>query len=141
MVKARLLDLPTTGDRVYVGKRRPFQGKHDPAITIYTTPATSGGQEATERANLGGRLRRMMMLTIQGHVKSPRLVDDTLDDIAAEVEAAIASDPKFGGQITDCYLHSTVTAVDIAGDEYDGGIRLMFMVLYSTMEGVPTAFA
>jgi len=141
LVAATLADLPTTADRVYVGKRRPFSGRHDPALVIYTTPATSGGQETSQRQNLGGRLARTMMLTIQGHVKSAHLVDDVLDDIAVEVEAAMAADPKFGGKIKDSYLHSTVSAVDAAGDEYDGAIRLVYLVNYSTLETTPSVLA
>lgn len=126
--------LPTTADRVYVGRTRPLPTNHDASLLIYTPSETS-------RRGVAGRppiLERSVMLVIEGRVSMAGLPDDTLDQIAAEVEAAMASDPSLGGLAYNMQFQATEVDTKTEGDRHLGGIRLAYLVTYRTAEGLPT---
>jgi len=143
-VATKLTGLTTTGSRVLVGRTRPLGAGYSPTLLVYTTPAASGGQESVQRASLDGLLERRMMLSVVGHVQEPSPCDDTLDDIAVEVETALAQaleDGDFLGLVKDLVLQSTINQVDAEGDRHVGAIRLVFSVLYYTLENSPQTAA
>lgn len=139
-VVARLTGLKTTAKNVMVGRTRPLPLDYDPTLLVYTTPAQSGGQEAAKPLSLSfpRSIQRTMSLSIWGRVQQADLPDDLLDVIAAEVETAMASDPTFGGLVKDSVLAGTVSQVDANGDRHEGGIRLVYSVIYITRENAPT---
>ena len=73
-----------------------------------------------------------MDLVIEGFAQATTDVDDTLDDIAEEVEAAIEGDKKFSGLALNSMLVSTEIELDGEGSKETGKITLTYKVLYQT---------
>lgn len=142
-VAAGLAGLPTTGDRVLVGRTRPLPAGHAPTLLIYMR------SETAERAVRGAppKLERACTLYIDGRVSMAGVPDDVLDDIAAEVEAGVAAmieHPSalfFGGLAQNVQLRSTELIAEADGDKHIGGVRLEYLVTYRTVEGAATAVA
>jgi hypothetical protein len=135
--------LPTTGANVFVGRTRPLPNDHPPALLIYTRTETS------VRA-VAGRpplLERPCTLHIEGRVLTASPPDDLLDQIAAEVEAAVAAlidynaGIFFGGLVQNVELTGTESFAKAEGEKHVGGVALQYRVTYRTAEGLPTANA
>jgi len=86
---AALTNLATTQDRVYSGRARPLTPAQMPALMIYAIDEHSvldaKGKPAT--------LLRTLTLAIEGKAggSDSALLDDTLDQIADEVEAVLGA--------------------------------------------------
>jgi hypothetical protein len=136
-VAAGLTGLVTTEDRVYVGRTRPLPQGHKPSLLIYTRTERSG------RAVRGAppKLERACTLHIEGRVVTGGPPDDLLDTIALEIEAGVAamidySQAKFFGDLVqNVQLNGTEAISDAEGEKHTGGIRLEYLVTYSTVEG------
>jgi hypothetical protein len=144
-VKAALTGLTTTADRVYTGRARPLAADALPTLLIYTP------DENVRRA-VHGRppgLERPMTLHIEGRVSVAMNVssDDLLDDIAAEVETAIAAKIDyaaavfFEGKAQNVELLRVEQVAKAEGEKDQGGIRLTYSVTYCTVEGAPSVLA
>ncbi|MDA9499280.1 hypothetical protein [Bradyrhizobium sp. CCBAU 11357] len=135
-----LTGLPTTAGRVYVGRTRPLSPAHEPTLLVYMRSETSA-------RGAGGRppkLDRVGILDIEGRVSLPDVPDDTLDQIAAEVEAAMWGlvdqlGTFLNGLARDIKLVSTEMIAEAAGERHIGGVRLEYLVTYRTSEGAPAA--
>lgn len=133
-VAAKLAGLPTTGDRVYIGRTRPLTKNYEPSLLIYTPGETS------RRAAAGSPpiLERPAIVVIEGRVSMAGVPDDMLDQIAAEVEAAMTSDLSLGGLAYNLQFQATDVDTKSEGERQLGGIRLAYLVTYRTAEGRPT---
>jgi hypothetical protein len=144
-VAAGMLDLPTTGARVYVGRTRPLAAAHEPTWLIYMRSETSS------RTVRGAppKIERPCTLHLEGRVSTATPPDDLLDQMAAEAEAAIAAMINyataqfFGGLAQNVQFQSTeiIAEADANGERIIGGIRLDYLVTYRTIEGAATAVA
>ena len=82
------------------------------------------------------------LIDVEGMARATADLDETLDDICAEVEAALAADVTLGGKAKVLYL----TGIDDPeqsdeGDQPTGLVRLNFRVQYRTLNTTPTATA
>lgn len=138
-VVVKLTGLTTTAERVIVGRTRPLPRDYMPTLLVYTTPAESGGQESARPMTLAfpRRLERTMSLSVMGRVQQAEPPDDLLDQIAMEVEVALSADHSLGNLTKDVALVSTVSQVDANGDRHEGAIRLVYSILYHTIENAP----
>lgn len=133
-----LTGLPTTGPRVYRGRRRNLAHDHDPTLLVYTDDEdiTLAHQASPPEQD------RSVMLMIDGRANGSgdsAELEDLLDVIAAEVEPAILENWSFGGLASHTVLTKTRTRfADGKGEVLNGAIRLEFRVTYSTEEGRPT---
>ena len=129
-IAALITGLSTTGANVYQSRVYP----HDtlPCLTIYSI------NEAVVDVIFDGTQSRELSLIIEGRAKATSNLDDTLDTIAAEVEAAVMADQ---------YLTDSVKLIELAETEIDffddieqpaGIVRLTFIVSYRTNEADPT---
>lgn len=139
-VVACLTGLPTTADRVFVGRTRPLAAAHQPTLLVYTRSETS------TRAVKGvpPKLERVVILDVEGRVSLPDVPDDTLDQIAGEIEAAMwdlfdGRGTFLGGLAMDIKPVSTELIAEANGDRHVGGVRVEYLVTYRTAEGAPTA--
>lgn len=130
--------LTTTSTRVYRERLYQLRGADLPGLRIYC------GAEQVEPDRLGAShgLQRDMELIVEGLAKATSDLDETLDDICAEVEAALCADITLGGKAKLLYL----SAIDDPeqSDESDqptGLVRLRFRVQYRTLNTTPTATA
>ena len=136
-VAAALTGLSTTGDRVYAGRTRPLAKDHEPALLVYTSEESAEAHTQSPR-----RLLRTLTLFVEGRVSGADVPDDTLDDIALEVETALAGDADLGELIKDIVLVRTMTDTQAPGGAQVGEVRLQFAVLYRTTAAAPqTAIA
>lgn len=135
--------LATTGNRVYAGRTFPLKKDHEPSLLVYTRAETSS--RAVQGLPPG--LERPCTLHIEGRVCTATPPDDLLDQIAAEVEKAIAAMIEYGGAsgisffaglAQDVTLISTDIAAKADGDKHIGQIVLQYRVTYCTVEGAPT---
>lgn len=122
-----LADLPTTRDRVYVGRTRALKAAHDPSLLIFTT------EEASERGMDGqpGAIGRVLLLVIEGRTATSAPPDDLLDTIAEEVEAKMR-DTNLRGEIFDATLMRT--EIETSAPEtarHIGSIKLAYSVRYN----------
>ena len=126
-----LTGLATTGSNVFKGRYFSIQTPKLPALLVYTT---------SEDAELGvmGSSRgsdRVLALVVEAYAISKTVVEDTLDQIAVEVEEALASDITLGGLTRD--LRYTGFELDANADPEQtvATIRLSFALKYRVAEG------
>ncbi|MCA1381298.1 hypothetical protein [Bradyrhizobium sp. BRP23] len=139
-VVARLTGLPSTGNRVYVGRTRPLGAAHKPTLLIYTRSETA----SRTVKGVPPKLDRVMILDVEGRVSLADVPDDTLDQIAGEIEAAMwdlfdGRGTFINGLAMDIKPVSTELIAEAAGERHIGGVRVEYLVTYRTAEGAPTA--
>lgn len=130
---AALTGLPTTQHRVYAGRTRPLPAHHEPALLVYTR------EEVSER-DAAGRppiLAREVTLVVEGRVHVAVAPDDMLDQIASEVESALAADPRLAGKALDTMLRRTAIEALADGERHVGSVRMEFVVQYRTTQTAP----
>lgn len=129
----QLTGLTSTGTKVFESRVYPMQNAKLPAILIYTT------SEASEEVAFSKKRvqHRVLEVQVEGFVRAISGFDDTLDQIALEIEEAILDDPELGGLAVNTEL--TGTEAEYSGDSEQpvGTIRLTFQVHYRTETGVP----
>jgi hypothetical protein len=132
-VKARLTGLPTTGTRVEIGRTRPLEARHDPLVLIYTR------DENSQRDAMGRppKLMRDVQLFVDGRVVTKTPPDDLLDQIALEVEVALAADKRLGGLAMDVLLVRTQSDVQADGESHVGATRMEYRVRCRTPDNEP----
>ncbi|TAK50238.1 MAG: hypothetical protein EPO23_03260 [Xanthobacteraceae bacterium] len=130
-VVAALSGLATTGARVYPGRTRSLGEDHEPTLLIYTT------DERAEIDAMGGILLRRLTLVVDAQVVASGPPDDTLDQIAAEVEPAMILNPSLGGLAKWVLLTATRTAIRADGKRHLGEVRLEYDIGYRTRENNP----
>ena len=123
--------LTTTGTRVYASRVMPFADDNLPGLLI-----TAGNEEVVQQEEGTDRTQfRNLEITVRGYDKLKTGLDDSLDDIAAEVETAV-----FAASINNIFgfdLLSTEIEILDGAEQDIGEITLTFLVQYATSEGVP----
>lgn len=119
--------LATTGDRVHQSRLPPRTAAGLPCLLIYADNERIGDTSA-------GPHDRALEVVIDGYAMAAANLDDTLDQIALEVETAMAADPRFR-------LRSLAVDFDEALEKPVGVIRLTYEILYFTQAGDPGSFA
>lgn len=125
-----LTGLSTTGARVYASRTQPLSRGDLPALLVYA-------QDENAETSSGRTLDRTVTITVEGVAAANSDLDDTLDDIAEEVEAAIGADPTVGGVVRDAVYQASEIEFDPDGETQGGMIRLAFAVDYRTTESNP----
>lgn len=135
-VKAAVTGLATTAARVYPSIVYNLQESQLPALQIITgeesIDLTSGTLDAPQR---------LLQITIKGTAQAVSGLDDTLDDIAEEVETAMATDVTLGGYSHGVDLQSTTFDFSGEGDKPVASVTLTYSILYRTPFGDPTTVA
>lgn len=141
-----LSGLATTGSRVYAGRTRALPADHEPTLIVYARA------EKVSRDAQGNPppLLRVLTLDVVGYVQMGGPPDDKLDQIAAEVEAAMyAASSGFFALGGTGVMSAELVNVDIAAkvaeadgkssEKHSGAVVLSYEVTYRTIEGAPTA--
>jgi len=129
----QLTGLTTTGSNVFESRVYPMQSSKLPAVLIYTT-----SEESAESAFSKKRVQdRTVDVNVEGYVRAIANFDDTLDQIAVEVEGAILDDPTLGGLAINTELTGTEATYSGDSEQPVGTIRLTFQVQYRTESGQP----
>lgn len=125
-VETVLTGLATTGANVFASRVYPLKASNLPGLLIYTVEEESepGGSRAIDR---------MLSLAVEGHIKTVGgAIDDTLDLIAEEVEAAIDADRSLNDLAVYAYIASTEIEFDAESDKPVGIIIMKFSINYRT---------
>lgn len=125
--KNMLSNLDKTGARVYTSRVYPLESDNIPGLLIYTT------EEESDLLSQGGSLQRFLTLTVEGYVKNTGRIDDDCDEIAEDVEDAIAADRTLDENAVFTYLESTEIIFDAETDKPVGIIKMNFKVEYHTI--------
>lgn len=122
-----LTGLATTGTNVFRSRVYNNEASKLPCLCVYTL------SENIEDATLSPvKYERALELAVEGYAKATSNIDDTLDQIALEVEEALAADLTLNSLALDCALQSTEINLISDGDQPIGAIRLSFEIHYRT---------
>ena len=128
-IETTLTGLTTTGTNVFASRVYPIQSGKMPGLCIYTSSETIEAQ--TIKPPRG--LIRSLEVSVEAYVEgaSP---DDTLDNIAAQVEAAMATDRTRGGNAKDTCLRTFEAEFAGEGEKPIVVGRFIYEIMYSTTE-------
>lgn len=130
-VAATLAASPQIRAEVHASRVHSFAQDSLPVILVYTT------EEASELLSMGGAMHRELTLLVIGAVAVTRNLDNDLDTLAAQVEAAIAADPSLEGKAKQTVLDRTAIEMTGEGDKRVGTVTLEFTVVYMTASADP----
>jgi len=125
--------LSTTGANVFPGLARALSSAQHPAIGILTD------SETPEYMTFGGPrgINRELEITVVVCHKSATVLEDIIDQVAKEVEIAMAADLTLGGLLVDLLYNGFVLNREPA-EKVAATADITFTGLYRTYEGDPT---
>lgn len=118
------------GDSVFPTRVVPWRNVELPGIAVYSL------EESSQREHERGPLDRRVVLAIHAVVRLNESVDDALDELALQVEKAMAADQTLGGTAMISFLTETVMEVDESTARPVGAVRLSYEVRYFTTGSV-----
>lgn len=130
---ARLTGLATTGARVYTTQLYPLAQSSLPGLLIVTDA------EDVEAMSIGAPplLARQLNVRVVALVAAVSGHEATLDQIAAEVEIALAADRTLGALTKGAQLTGLRPSFDIEADLPVGRMELYYRFDYRAFEGAP----
>lgn len=134
-VAAALTGNTGAGANVFTSRARPILEilqRKEQVLSVYTA------DESSERNGDGYQLARRLTVSIEGMAGGGDDLDDVLDDLAAEVEAAIDADPMLGNVLSEeLVLVGTTSEITARGNQQVGAFKLDFECAYLTERQVP----
>jgi len=131
-VMEAVIDLATTGRNVWASRAFPLADNVLPGLIVFTDSEFVD----EEMGKIAQLQHRELTVTIKGRDKLTAGLDDHLDDIAAEVEAAMFAANL--GRVYALDLISTEMSLAEGLEMPVGEISLTYRVQYITAEGAPT---
>lgn len=133
-LKTRFTGLPTTGSSVYASRVRPLSSPKLPCLLIYTD------NEGIDYVTMGlpRTQQRTLNVKLEAYVKGNAGYDNQLDDINAEIEAAVYTDITLGGLVKDVRVTGFDAQFSGDGDQPVAVGQITVQVIYHTIEGSPT---
>jgi hypothetical protein len=122
--------LTTTGTRVYQSRVHNLAEANLPGLLVYTTAEES----SPDSFGVPRSMTRNLTLVIEGYAKTATNLDDTLDTIASEVEAAMAGDRTVTGWAVTSHLTGTEISLTGDGDQPVGVVSMSYLVTYRTSD-------
>lgn len=112
------------GAKVFTNRARPITPNDMPALLIYTGASRRGDRERD-----GSMVHRRLELVVEGAVAATgrgEELEAQLEQLAEQVECALAADPTLGGLVMDARWQATDP--DIVGDgrQLVGAVRVEF---------------
>ena len=129
-----LTGLATTGSNVFKSRVHELAQDELDALRIYTR---NEPDVETLQLTDPAEQRRDLELVVEGVTRATDDMDDTLDDIAEEVEVALAADITLGGLVHSVYIDSTEIEMSAEGDQPVGVVRMTFAVDYTVNSNAP----
>jgi len=132
-VVTALTGLSTTGSNVYRSRIYPLAQAKLPGLAIYTkSELMDYATQARPRTII-----RALTVAVEAYVSANADFDETIDDIASEVESAMYTNLTLGGLAKDSKISSV--EIDFSGDgENPVAIATISIdVTYVTVEGSP----
>lgn len=132
-----LTSLTTTGANVFQGRVYPITQAQLPCLLVWT----NSEETAHETLKPPRTQVRRLQLVIEGRATAASNLEDTLDTIAKEVEAAMYGDRTLNSLARDSMLMTTEVELSAQGEKPHGVVRLTYEVFYVTAEGTADAAA
>jgi hypothetical protein len=128
-----LTGLELTEGRVFPSRIFSLDESQLPSISVFTT------EEAVTRISLNKppRVHRDVTVVIEGHAMVDESVDETLDELASQIEQAMSVEIQASGVVIPASFKSTVTEFSDEGEQQIGVVRLTYVASYSTLETTP----
>ncbi|ODN69551.1 hypothetical protein [Methylobrevis pamukkalensis] len=133
-IVAAVTGLPLTGARVAAGRGKAMPASSMPFLRVRFRQEPAAPD--TKGAGGGFGLMRMPEFDVVATAAGQDF-EDVLDDIAGEIETAMAADPKFGGLALASHLVATTAEIYGAGDEPAGSLVLTYRVRMVTRADTP----
>lgn len=122
------------GSNVFTSRARPILEilqKRESVLSVYTADETS------DREPDGHLLSRTLVVSIEGAAGGGDDLDDHLDAMAAQIEAAIDADPTLGSLLHDeMVLTATASEISARGNQQVGAFRMDYECVYLSERGV-----
>lgn len=127
--------LATTGSKVFNHRVYPLGANKLPGLCIYSQDESTIYQSISPPRSV----MRTLTVVVESYVKSTANYDDTIDQIALEVEQALAADVTLGGLAKDTKILGFTS--EVSGDgEQPACIGIMqVQVTYCVAENDPEA--
>ena len=129
-IAAAVTGLALTGARVHQSRMRPQREDALPCLLVETND-----EEIAE--GIDSKQQRSLSVVITGMAKSTVTLDDTLDQIALEIETAMDADSTFGGTCSGSTLVNIKISFDDTTDKPVGQISLEYRATYFVSAGSP----
>lgn len=129
-VATAVTGLATTGSRVFQSRVYDVQESELPCLLVYTV------SEEVVDASVGNLIGRRVAVVIEGRAKTASDVDDTVDQIAKEVESALAPAVTVGGQGIPVLYEGCEIEMDPA-EQPVASINMRFGALLYTQRATP----
>jgi hypothetical protein len=133
-VATAVTGLPTTGARVYTARAYALDADTETPGLLILTPS-----EGAEPGDIHGGIGRQITVTVTAVVKSTGAVQDTLDQIAKEVEPALVGPAKLqvGAKRVDIEYLGAEFVMDDSADRKTAELEMSFRAEIFTAPGVP----
>ena len=132
-VVTALTSLTTTAGRVYPSRVYALADNELPGLCVYTIDEDSAiGAGSRPRT-----MHRNMHLGVDAYVKGTGSVDDSIDQICSEVEAALGNTKPVG--VKDLFLASTRIRQDGQGSKPAMIAVMTFEISFQTKENAPNS--
>ena len=132
-VATTLTGLATTGSKVFQSRVYPLTANNLPGLLVYTT------SESSDPDVMGAQpqLERELNLVIEGYAQTTSNLDDVMDEIAKEIEVAMAADTTINALAKDSFLTDTEIQLTGEGEQPIGMVTMNFTVQYRTANNAP----
>lgn len=131
-VKTALTGLTTTASRVWANRLQAMQDANLPGLRIYADEETA--EVGTIHAPY--LQSRELTLTVEACAKAASGLDDTLDQIAKEVEVALSAGVTISGQVLPV-IYTGMSFDDELLDKPVGVKRMRYSIQYTAMSNAP----
>lgn len=128
-----LTGLATTGANVFKSRNIELQDQELPGLIISTGEEQIDALGSFQNLNL----QRNLTVRVVGKAKVAINVDDTLDQIAAEVETKIQTNVRLNNLCTDLILTAVNVPINEDTEAQIGEIELIYQTTYLTQAGAP----
>ncbi len=115
------------GDNVFDSRARKLFESEMPAILVYTSDEKISVFNASPR-----ELQRVLSVKIEVAAQGGDELDDTLDDIAEQIESVMREEQTLNDYASDVVLTQAQTEISAEGEQSSGGCVLTYDVTYYT---------
>ena len=134
-IAAAVTGLTTTGTNVFTNHVYPYSAADLPNLSIYTA---SSPELVEDEGVMGSYQLRVLPVEIVARAKATADLDDTLDDICAEVEIALMASSAVSALVKDFRLISTEIEIEGEGEKPVGAARMEWQAIYRVNGDSPT---
>jgi hypothetical protein len=131
----------TAGNHVFPSRLFSLDESELPSISVFTTDDSNVETVTKLTLSRPPLVQRELPVVIEAHAVMDETIDDVLDNLAVEIETAMAQAIMIGGTQISARLVSTQTTFSGESELQVGVIRLIYAATYATRENTPDQLA